>query len=135
MTTTRWGEYQGRIEDSRLVTGRGQYISDIHLDRMAYATVVRSQVPSARIVAIDASVALAHPGVLAVYTAADLAADGIVDFSSPGDLPRGGGAKAYPARRPILAATLKPGERTEGWAALSANMSGSKSPSSVRAPK
>ncbi len=101
--TTRWGEFQGRIEDDRLVTGRGQYVSDISLDGMTHGVVVRSQVPSAQIRSIDPSAALALPGVLAVYTAADLTADGIEDFPCNVALPRSGGAKAFPARRPILA--------------------------------
>mgnify|MGYP002683382312 CR=1 FL=1 len=101
--TTRWGEFQGRIEDDRLITGRGQYISDIALDGMAFGVVVRAQVPSARIRSIDTAAALAHPGVLAIYTAADLEADGIEDFPCSVALPRTGRAKVFPARRPILA--------------------------------
>ena len=66
---SRWGEFQGRIEDNRLVTGQGLYVGDIAHQQMAHAVVVRAQVASARITSIDAEAALASPGVLAVYTA------------------------------------------------------------------
>ena len=70
---SRWGEFQGRVEDNRLVTGQGLYVGDIAHQQMAHAVVVRAQVASARITAIDAEAALASPGVLAVYTAKDWA--------------------------------------------------------------
>jgi CO/xanthine dehydrogenase Mo-binding subunit len=56
------------------VTGQATYTADIHLPHMAYAKVLRSPVAHARIVSIDASAALARPGVIAVVTAEDLAA-------------------------------------------------------------
>ena len=46
---SQWGEFQGRIEDNRLVTGQGLYVADIAQARMAHAVVVRAQVASARI--------------------------------------------------------------------------------------
>lgn len=101
--SARWGEFQGRIEDNRLVTGHGQYVGDIVLPGMTYGVVARAQVAHARIIAIDTSAAEAHPGVLAVYTAKDLAADGAVDFPCDVKLPRSGGNAVFPARRPILA--------------------------------
>jgi aerobic carbon-monoxide dehydrogenase large subunit len=77
---SHWGKFQGRIEDDRLLTGTGVYVADIALAGMAHAVVVRAQVASARIASIDTAAALATPGVLAVYTAKDLAADGLLDF-------------------------------------------------------
>lgn len=100
---TRWAEFQGRIEDNRLVSGRGQYLADLALPGMAYGVVARSQIPHGRIKTIDTTAALAYPGVLAVFTAQDLAADGIKDFPCPVQLPRPNGSKAFPARRPVLA--------------------------------
>jgi carbon-monoxide dehydrogenase large subunit len=70
---TQWGEFQGRVEDNRLVTGQGLYIADIAYARTAHAVVVRAQVASARVKSIDTDAALASPGVLAVYTGRDLA--------------------------------------------------------------
>lgn len=54
------------------VTGRAIYASDIRLDGMAYAKVVRSPFAHARILSLDASEALRQPGVLAVLTGNDL---------------------------------------------------------------
>ncbi len=55
------------------VTGRARYGADFSLPGMLYAAVVRSPHAHARIVSIDASAALALPGVKAVVTRADLA--------------------------------------------------------------
>ncbi|MGC2123508.1 MAG: xanthine dehydrogenase family protein molybdopterin-binding subunit, partial [Xanthobacteraceae bacterium] len=66
-----------RKEDGRLITGRGRFTDDFSLDGQAYAAMVRSPYPHARIVAIDAARAMAMPGVLGVYTGADCAADGL----------------------------------------------------------
>ena len=100
---SQWGEFQGRIEDNRLVTGRGLYVGDVAHAAMSFGVVVRAAVAHARLVRIDTAAALAVPGVLAVYTAADLARDGIPDFPCEVKLPRQGGANAFPARRPVLA--------------------------------
>ena len=100
---TQWGEFQGRIEDNRLVTGEGVYVADIAHARTAHAVVVRAQVASARITSIDTGAALASPGVLAVYTAKDLAADGLPDFPCGVELKRPNGQQAHQARRPVLA--------------------------------
>src|SRR3954453_17484559 len=61
-----------RVEDGRLLTGRGTYVDDISLPGMLHAHFVRSPHARAKIRAIDASAALALPGVHAVYPAADL---------------------------------------------------------------
>ena len=61
-----------RLEDPRLLTGRGTYVDDVSLPGMLHACFVRSPFPRAAIRAIDASKALALPGVRFVFTAADL---------------------------------------------------------------
>lgn len=61
-----------RKEDPRLVTGAGAYVGDLKLPGMHHVAFVRSPYPHARIVAIDASAALARPGVLAVVTGDEL---------------------------------------------------------------
>ncbi len=58
----------------RLVEGRGQYIDDIELPRMAHVVYWRSPVAHARIIKIDSAYARMMPGVLGVYTGHDLAA-------------------------------------------------------------
>ena len=54
------------------VLGRGEYVDDVHMEGMVHASAVRSQYPRARVLDIDASAALALPGVLAVLTADDV---------------------------------------------------------------
>jgi CO/xanthine dehydrogenase Mo-binding subunit len=60
-------------EDRRFVAGRGRYVADIALDDTLHVAVVPSRYPAARIVAIDASAALAMPGVHHVLTGEQLA--------------------------------------------------------------
>lgn len=61
-----------RVEDVRFTQGRGQYVDDLKLPGMLFGDFVRSSYAHARIKKIDASAALALPGVKAVLTAADL---------------------------------------------------------------
>src|SRR5690348_16738848 len=61
-----------RKEDPRLITGSSTYVDDIKIPGTLHVAFVRSQYPHALITAIDASDALAMPGVEAVITADDL---------------------------------------------------------------
>jgi len=63
-----------RLEDPRLLTGRGRYLDDLGLPRMLVASFVRSPYAHARIVRIDTAAARALPGIVAVVTADDLRA-------------------------------------------------------------
>src|SRR5258708_309615 len=74
MTTRFFGAAVKRNEDRKLLTGQGLFIDDVELPGMLHAAFLRSQVAHARIRSIDVSRALKRPGLLAVYTAADLAA-------------------------------------------------------------
>jgi carbon-monoxide dehydrogenase large subunit len=69
------GTRVARVEDSRLLTGRGTFVDDIVRPGMLHACFVRSPFARARIGGIDASAAVALDGVHAVYTAADLNPD------------------------------------------------------------
>ncbi|WNG86897.1 xanthine dehydrogenase family protein molybdopterin-binding subunit [Mycobacterium sp. ITM-2016-00317] len=69
------GQRVPRVEDSRLLTGHGRFVDDISRPGMLHACFVRSPFAHARINGIDASAALALPGVHAVFTAADLNPD------------------------------------------------------------
>ena len=95
--------YTGRLEDDRLATGRGRYVADLRMPRLAHAFTVRSVYAHAKISSIDTKAAKAAPGVLAVLTGADLAADGIGDLPCGVELPKSDGQKAHQAKRPILA--------------------------------
>ncbi|MEB0002842.1 aerobic carbon-monoxide dehydrogenase large subunit [Cryobacterium sp. RTC2.1] len=66
-----------RKEDPRFVRGRGHYVDDITLPGMLHGAILRSPVAHARLVSIDTTAALAHPGVVAVITGADLLALGL----------------------------------------------------------
>lgn len=79
MTDTVSPRYAGtrvpRVEDTRLLTGRGTFVDDVVRPGMLHACFVRSPFARARINGIDASAALALPGVRAVFVAADLNPD------------------------------------------------------------
>ena len=61
-----------RTEDRRLLTGGGMFVSDVDLPGMLHAAFVRSPVAHARVVSVDAAAARECPGVVAIFTGADL---------------------------------------------------------------
>jgi carbon-monoxide dehydrogenase large subunit len=63
-----------RLEDARLLTGKGRYVDDMHLDGLLHAVIVRSSIPHGTVRGIDVEEARAMPGVHAVYTAQDVLA-------------------------------------------------------------
>jgi aerobic carbon-monoxide dehydrogenase large subunit len=73
------GRYAGtrvpRVEDARLLTGHGTFVDDVVRPGMLHGCFVRSPLARARIVAVDASEALALEGVHAVFFAGDLNPD------------------------------------------------------------
>jgi carbon-monoxide dehydrogenase large subunit len=71
--TRLFGASVRRRDDPQLVTGRATYTDDVRLAGAAYAALVRSPHAHARIARVEVGRARAHPGVLAVYTGADLA--------------------------------------------------------------
>ena len=71
------GKSVKRREDPALVTGKGKYTDDLTLPGMTHAVIVRSPFAHAKINSIDASAALEVPGVVAVYTGADIVASGV----------------------------------------------------------
>ena len=66
-----------RKEDLRFLSGRGQYTDDINRPGQLYAHIIRSPHPCADLVKVDAAKAKAAPGVVAVFTGADMAADNV----------------------------------------------------------
>ena len=82
----RWiGKSMKRIEDPRLLTGKGKYLDDVTVPGMAHAAILRSPLAHARIKSIDISKAEKLPGVIAVVTGKKfLETTGpTVTFSSP----------------------------------------------------
>ncbi len=102
MNDTRYGTTGKRREDDRLTTGRGQYTDDLRHEGALHAVFVRSPYPSAAVLSIDATAALEHPGVVAVLTGADMAAEGFDDCPVPFKLPQGDGSFASETPRPFL---------------------------------
>jgi carbon-monoxide dehydrogenase large subunit len=68
---------KGRLEDDRMLTGRGRYVSDWNLPGQGYACFVRSDRPHAKIVSIEKEAALKSRGVIAVLTGAELVQAGL----------------------------------------------------------
>jgi carbon-monoxide dehydrogenase large subunit len=80
------GQSVVRVEDGRILTGRGRYMDDIVLPGMLEGVFVRSDVGHARIASVDAEHARSMPGVVAVITAAEL--EGVVfPLQVPAEIP------------------------------------------------
>jgi carbon-monoxide dehydrogenase large subunit len=75
MTVTAIGAAVRRKEDHRFITGKGQYTDDINRPGQAHAYFLRSPHAHATIKGIDISRAKTMPGVVAIYTGDDVAAD------------------------------------------------------------
>ena len=81
MTSTYFGKKILRLEDHRLLTGQALFVDDVNLPSMLHVAFHRSDYAHAKIQNIDVSKAINHPGVVAIYTAADLG-----DYWQPGPL-------------------------------------------------
>jgi CO/xanthine dehydrogenase Mo-binding subunit len=91
------GRSVARLEDPPLLTGRGVFVGDIRFPRQLHMRVVRSPYANAALHSVDIAPALAAPGIVAVWTAADIADLPPIDFRDPA-------AEALrPYRQPLLA--------------------------------
>jgi len=95
-----------RVEDPRLLLGRGQYTDDLSAPGQLHGVVLRSPHAHARITSLDTTAALALPGVQAIYTQADLAADDIGDVPCAVPLKNRDGTDRADTPRPALAAGI-----------------------------
>ena len=77
MSETGIGARVARLEDHRFITGKGNYTDDVNVTGQTYAAFRRSEHAHATVTSIDTGAAMAVPGVIAVLTGADLAADGV----------------------------------------------------------
>jgi carbon-monoxide dehydrogenase large subunit len=100
MMTFGIGQPVLRTEDPVLVRGAGRYTDDVSLAGQAYAAIVRSTQAHGVIRNIDTSAARAMPGVLAVYTGADLAGYGTIKCNVP--LKNRDGSPMHKPPRPAL---------------------------------
>jgi carbon-monoxide dehydrogenase large subunit len=103
MTKFGIGQAVPRTEDARLLTGRGRYTDDVSMAGQAYAYVLRSPHAHADILSIDTADALGVPDVLAIYTGADLEADGIGTLPCQVPLRQKDGSPLKTPPRPALA--------------------------------
>jgi carbon-monoxide dehydrogenase large subunit len=94
MTGKLLGRSINRLEDDRFVRGKGRYVADLAAPKALHGIVVRSPHAHARIVSVDVDAARKMPGVAAVLTGSDLAADNI------GPLPCG--ATNIPMAKPLI---------------------------------
>ncbi|HZD61941.1 MAG TPA: molybdopterin cofactor-binding domain-containing protein, partial [Xanthobacteraceae bacterium] len=89
-----------RLEDERLITGRGRYTDDRESDGALWLYILRSPHAHARIVSIKTDAARQWPGVVAVYTGADLVADNVGTLPTLPIFKRPDGSDAsFPPRR------------------------------------
>ena len=89
-----------RVEDPALVQGQGRFTDDVTLPGQTWLAFLRSDRAFARIVGIDTAEARAMPGVLALWTGADLVAAGVLPIALPTAFkrPDGSDAAAPPKR-------------------------------------
>ena len=71
------GQSVKRVEDQRLLRGEGRFHNDVNLPGQVHAIIVRSVHAHARLRSVDTAAARAAPGVVAVFTGADVARDGL----------------------------------------------------------
>jgi aerobic carbon-monoxide dehydrogenase large subunit len=101
----RFGSGHGAIrsEDAALVTGAGKFTDDINLPGQAYAAFVRASVAHATVRKVDVAAAARIPGVLAVITGQDSAAENIGSIPPVASFNGRDGKPMYQASMPILA--------------------------------
>src|SRR5690348_13900063 len=97
------GQAVRRTEDIRFITGKGRYADDERDPRQAYAVFLRSPHAHAHITSIAVDAARRAPGVLAVYTGADIAAAKLGTIQCVAPLKNRDGSNYFNPGRPLLA--------------------------------
>src|SRR3954470_24930142 len=98
---------QKRLEDARLLTGKGRYSDDLEFPRQCWLVLVRSPHAHAKISTIDLGAARAAKGVIAAYTMAELRADGVGHIPFPPLFKRADGSPmTAPLRTPLAEGTV-----------------------------
>ena len=92
-----------RIEDDRLLRGKGRFVEDLHFERQAFAYMLRSPHAHARIVSVNVDQASAHPGVLAVITGGDVFKAGLGSMPCRTPVKSRDGSPMRAPERPLLA--------------------------------
>jgi carbon-monoxide dehydrogenase large subunit len=97
------GAERWRREDDVLITGRARFTDDVNLDGQAHAVFVRSPVGHADLRGIDTGAARAMPGVLGVFSGAEIAADDLGGIPPVSAFPGRGGRPMVASPMPVLA--------------------------------
>ncbi len=92
-----------RREDGRFLAGRGHYVDDMNRPGQLYAVIRRSDRPHARLRGIDTAAAMAAPGVVAIYTGGDIAADGLGGIPCGWQIHNKDGSPMAEPMHPVLA--------------------------------
>ena len=97
------GKSVRRVEDANLLKGEGRFADDVSAEGQAHVCFLRSPHPHADIVAIDIAAAAAMPGVIAIYTGADLVRAGVKPLPTSPDFKRADGSPLATPPRHVLA--------------------------------
>src|ERR1700684_3694376 len=97
------GVWIRRKEDLRFLSGRGNYTDDINRPGQLHAYIKRSDRPHAKIGGIDTATAKAAPGVVAVFTGADMAADNVGGLPCGWQIHNKDGSPMVEPPHPVLA--------------------------------
>ncbi|MDP2355336.1 MAG: xanthine dehydrogenase family protein molybdopterin-binding subunit [Beijerinckiaceae bacterium] len=96
------GQPVRRKEDTRLLTGRGQFTDDLNFDGQVWAAFVRSPHANAKILGVDVATALDMPGVIAVYTGQDVADAGLGKLLNDAAYKNRDGSMMHKTQREIM---------------------------------
>src|SRR6266404_2226401 len=94
---------QKRLEDDRLLAGKGRYSDDLELPDQCWLVVLRSPHAHARIGAVDLTAVRTAPGVIAAWTMAEMRADGVGHIPFPPLFKRADGSPMAAPPRTLLA--------------------------------
>ena len=97
------GQTVKRVEDASLLVGRGQFVDNVTIAGATHIAFLRSPYAHARIASIDTAAAAAMPGVLAVYSGAQLRAAGVKPMPKAAGFQRANGDPPASAARHALA--------------------------------
>lgn len=96
-----------RKEDQRFLTGKGKYVDDINLPGQTYASFVRSPHAHAKIKSVDTKAAMSSPGVVAVFTGADVTASGLGSLPCAWTVKNKDGSDTRVGPHPLLTETAR----------------------------
>lgn len=107
MSETGIGASVRRKEDQRFLTGKGKYVDDINLPGQTYASFVRSPHAHAKIKSVDTKAAMSSPGVVAVFTGADVTASGLGSLPCAWTVKNKDGSDTRVGPHPLLTETAR----------------------------